>query len=129
MSRMPLSSRRPGTTQGVRIAGKSVHLTVGFRDEEKTQVGEIFLVLSKTGAQERALFDEIARSASHRLQLGEPLEELADGWLNTKMRPRGIVTGDDRIKMCQGPLDWAARHLLINYCGREDLAHVKKEAL
>jgi hypothetical protein len=125
MTRQSMPSRRDNVTQRVMIDGQKLYMTVGFIDKENTQVGEIFLVLQKTGAQERALFDEIARSASKRLQLGETLESVATSWVGTKLKPSGLITGDARLKMCNGPLDWAGRWLLINYCGREDLAHVK----
>ena len=123
MSETPMPDRRLSTTQSVRIGGHRIHMTVGFYDEACTQVGEIFLSIARTGGQERALLDEIARSASKRLQRGEPLAELAESWLGTKLLPYGIVEGDARIKLCSGPLDWAGRHLLIFYAGREDLAH------
>jgi len=121
-----MPNRRDGITQRVKINGQRVYMTIGFADPENTQVREVWLVLQKTGAQERALFDEIARSASHRLQLGEPLEHLAESWLGTRLLPAGPVVGDARLKMCTGPLDWAGRHLLTYYCGRHDLAHVKE---
>jgi ribonucleoside-diphosphate reductase alpha chain len=125
MARTPMPSRRNCVTQRVSIDGQKLYLTIGFSDEANTQVGEVFLVLQKTGAQERALYDEIARSASKRLQLGESLDALALSWLGTKLKPCGPVEGDARIKLCNGPLDWAGRHLLIHYCQREDLAHAK----
>jgi len=128
MARKPMPSRRTCVTQRVSIDGQKLYLTIGFSDVANTQIGEVFLVMQKTGQQERALFDEIARSASKRLQLGESLETLATSWLGTKLKPCGTVVGDARIKLCNGPLDWAGRHLLIQYCGREDLAHVKEKA-
>ena len=125
MTRQAMPSRRNNVTQRVKIDGCRFYLTIGFTDKENTTIGEVFIVCQKSGAQERALFDEIARSASKRLQLGESLEELAESWLGTKMKPAGMVTGDEHVKMCLGPLDWAGRWLLINYCGRTDLSHTK----
>jgi ribonucleoside-diphosphate reductase alpha chain len=124
MTRKHLQDRRYLTRQRASINGQKFYFDVGFYDEEKTQVGEIFFVLQKTGAQERALFDEIARSASKRLQRGEPLADVALSWLGTKLLPAGPVEGDARVKFCQGPLDYVGRHLLIQYCDRPDLAHV-----
>lgn len=123
MARKELPNRRESTRQSVRIAGERVYLDVGFTAAR--EVCEIWLTLSQTGAQERALFDEIARSASKRLQLGESLQSVAEGWLGTQLTPRGQVVGDANIKFCNGPLDYAGRHLLIQYLGREELAHIK----
>lgn len=125
MGRMTLPNRRECTRQSVRIGGERVYLDVGFTTDGA--VCEIWLTLSQTGAQERALFDEIARAASKRLQLGESLPSIAEGWIDTQLTPRGAVVGDARIKFCNGPLDYAGRHLLIQYCGREELAHVKRK--
>lgn len=125
MTRQAMPPRRNNVTQRVKIDGCRFYLTIGFTDNANTTIGEVFIVCQKSGAQERALFDEIARSASKRLQLGESLEELAESWLGMKMKPAGTVTGDEHVKMCSGPLDWCGRHLLIHYCGRTDLSHAK----
>lgn len=123
MSRHALPDRRDLVRQKVTIAGRKLYVDLGFYDQERTKVGELFIVLEKTGSRERALFDEIGRSASKRLQYGEPLEDLAEDWLGTRFAPAGVVVGADRIKLCTSPLDYVARMLLIGYCGREDLAH------
>ena len=126
MTRLKMPNRRDCITQRIVIDGKKIYLSVGFKDDLNLEVGEIFLTVQKTGAQERALYDEIARGASKRLQLGESLESVAEGWLGTKLKPCGIVSGDKGIRFCQGPLDWAGRHLLINFCGRTDLSTIKE---
>ncbi|MBS0164727.1 MAG: hypothetical protein JSR29_01465 [Nitrospira sp.] len=38
--------------------------------------------------------------------------------------PCGPVSGHDRLKHCSSLPDLIGRHLLIEYCGRDDLAHV-----
>lgn len=120
----PMPNRRKALCQKVTINASKVYLHLGFYDDACTHVGEIFVVVAQTGSYERAVLDEVARSASKRLQLGEPLEELAEDWLGTRFAPCGPVVGDDRIKNCTSILDWVARYCLVNFCGRSDLAHV-----
>lgn len=127
MSETPLPDRRESVTHRVSIGACKIYLTVGFYDQEKTRVGELFIALEKTGAERRWMMDEIARLASKLLQRGASLEEVSEMWLGTKAELGGPVQGDDRIKNCTSVLDYVARHLLVNYCGREELAHVKKE--
>ena len=121
-----MPNRRESVTHRVRIGSCKIYVTVGFYDAEKSQVGELFVALEKTGAERRWMMDEISRLASKLLQRGCSLEEIGDMWLGTKSEIGGPVQGDDRIKNCTSILDYIARHLLVNYCGREDLAHVKK---
>lgn len=118
---------RHSITQAVKIGGTKgirIYMTIGFYDQERTRVGEVWLVMAKTGSFERALLDANGIAASKRLQRGEPLEELAEDWLGMRFAPCGPVIGDARIKNCSSILDYVARHLLIYYCGRNDLAHV-----
>lgn len=127
-----LPARRESVTQAVRINGSKVYITVGFYDAEQTKIGEIFISLEKTGSERRAIMDEVARLASKLLQYGSSVEEVADGWIGTKSgsdAPSGPVQGDARIKMCTSILDYVGRYLLVYYCGREDLAHVKAQAV
>lgn len=127
MSETPLPDRRESVTHRVTIGSCKIYLTVGFYDPEKTRVGEVFIALEKTGAERRWMMDEIARLASKLLQRGASLEEVAEMWLGTKSELGGPVRGDDLIKNCTSTLDYIARKLLIDYCGRAELAHVKKE--
>ena len=123
-----LPARRESVTQAVRINGSKVYITVGFYAEEPPRIGEVFVSLEKTGSERRAIMDEVARLASKLLQHGSSVEELAEGWVGTKSgsdAPSGPVQGDARIKMCTSVLDYVGRYLLVYFCGREDLAHVK----
>lgn len=125
----PMPNRRQSVTHRVKIGRFKVYLTIGFYDKARTEVGEIFVALEKTGAERRWLMDEISRLASRLLQRGATLEEVAESWIGTKAEElAGPVQGDDRIKNCTSVLDYIGRHLLVHYCGREELAHVKKAA-
>lgn len=124
MPRKTLPSRRNHITQRVRIGGKrTLYLSV----DNETEPSEIFIrIRGETGSEKVACYDVIARLISLAIQEGVLLASIAERLLATKMEPAGPVQGDDRIKMCDGTLDYIGRHLLVMYCGREDLAHVKK---
>lgn len=126
MPRKKLPDRRDHITQRVRIGGKrTLYLSV----DNETEPSEIFIrIRGETGSEKVACYDVIARLISLAIQEGVPLASIAERLLATKMEPAGLVQGDDRIKMCDGTLDYIGRHILVMYCGREDLAHVKKVA-
>ena len=124
MTRKILKNRRPCITQKVAI-GKIRVLYLSVDDERAPN--EVFIrVKGETGSEKTTCFDVIARLMSMALQEGIPLETIASRLHGTRSIPAGAVTGDSRIKFCDGTLDYIGRHLLINYCGREDLAHVKE---
>ncbi len=122
MTETPMPDRRETVRQKAVVGGTRLYLDLGLREDGAP--GELFLVVEKTGAERRWLYDEVARLASKLLQHGCPLEVIAEGWLGTKGAPCGPVQHAERIKNATSVLDYVARHLLIGYCGREDLAHV-----
>lgn len=125
MPRKALPSRRNHITQRVKIGGKrTLYLSV----DNETAPSEIFIrIRGETGSEKVACYDVIARLISLAIQEGVALESIAERLLATKMEPAGPVEGDEHIKFCDGSLDYIGRHLLIRYCGRTELAHVKKE--
>ncbi len=92
---------------------EKVYLHVGCYADGR--VGEVFVVIEKTGAQVRALIDEIARGVSRELQCGWTLEELIEAWRETKFMPAGSVVGHEQVKLCTSPLDAVARVLEVEY--------------
>lgn len=70
------------------------------------------------------LYDVVARLGSLALQYGAPLDKVGDMLAGTKFEPAGPVTLHPRIKNCSSLPDLIGRHLLIEHCGRGDLAHV-----
>lgn len=126
MPRKKLPARRSHVTQRVRIGGKrTLYLSV----DDDVSPNEIFLrIRGETGSEKTCCYDVIARLVSLALQEGIGIEDIAARLHGTKMEPSGPVSGDAQIKMCDGTLDYVGRWLLVNCCGREDLAHVKKEA-
>mgnify|MGYP003436106908 FL=1 len=127
MPRNLLSDRRSGMTRRVKVAGKrTLYLSV----DDETNPSEVFLrIRGEAGSEKVACYDIIARLMSLALQEGIPMADIAERLYGTRMEPAGPVSGDGQIKMCDGTGDYIGRHLLANFCGRTDLAHVKKEAL
>ena len=121
--RRQLLSRRDQVTQKVRIGGKRVLYVSVHADEHP---GELFLQVKGDGCTSEvvSLYDSLARLASLALQYGTPLEKIADMLHQTKFEPCGPVEGHSRIKFCTSVPDFIGRHLLVECCGRDDLAHV-----
>lgn len=126
MPRKKLPARRSHITQRVKIGGKrTLYLSV----DDEANPSEVFLrIRGETGSEKTACYDVIARLMSMALQEGISMADIAERLHGTKMEPAGPVDGDAHIKFCDGSLDYVGRHLLINFCGRSDLAHVKKGA-
>lgn len=134
MTRAFLPTRRESMTQKFRIMhidsrGKNpaLYVTVGFYDKERTKPGEIKIVLSSTGSQERAYMDALSYSISIGLQHGVPMAEIAEQFIGSKFEPYGPVVGYKYIKFCSSPLDLTFRWLAIKYCQQWDLAILEKD--
>ena len=121
-SRRALAPRRNHLTQKVKIAGQRT-LYISVHDDE--QPAEIFLRLkgADCSAELIGLYDVIARLASVALQHGASLAKVGDLLSGAQFAPCGPVSGHDHIKHCLSLPDLIGRHLLIEYCGRDDLAH------
>ena len=129
MAREHLPPRRDSLTQKFKIMsldqrGKNptLYVTVGFKDKEGKVPGEIKIVLSNTGSNERAYMDALSYTVSIGLQNGVPLSDFVEQFLTVKFTPYGPVTGYKYIKFCSSPLDLAFRWLAIKYCQMWDLA-------
>ncbi len=112
--RLTLPNREKYTTQKVRIA-----------DHDDARPAEIFLRLKGPDCSSGliGLYDVIARLMSLALQYGAPLEKLGNLLAGAKFAPCGHVAEHDRITHCTSLPDLIGWHLLVEYCGREDLAH------
>lgn len=126
MPRKKLPSRRNHITQRVRIGGqRTLYISV----DDDANPNEIFLrIKGDSGSEKVCCYDVIARLISLAFQEGIPIADIAERLQGTRTDPAGPVVGDDRIKMCDGTIDYIGRHLLVRYCGRDDLAHVKEAA-
>jgi len=126
-ARRPLPNRREHTTQKVRI-GHQRTLYISVHDDERP--AEVFLRVKGPDCSSEliGLYDVIARLMSLALQYGAPLEKVGDLLAGAKFAPYGPVSGHDRLKSCTSLPDLIGRHLLIEYCGRHELAHVPTSA-
>ncbi|UVT16427.1 MAG: hypothetical protein H8K04_02360 [Nitrospira sp.] len=121
--RLELPVRRNHTTQKVRIANQRT-LYISVHDDPSP--AEIFLRVKGADCtpETTALYDVIARLLSVALQYGASLEKLGDLLTGAKFSPCGPVAWHDRLKHCSSLPDLIGRHLLVEYCSRDDLAHV-----
>ena len=89
------------------------------------KLAEVFLRVKGPGCSSEliGLYDVVARLMSLALQYGAPLEKVGDLLAGAKFAPCGPVVGHDRIKYCTSLPDLIGRHLLVEYCGRKELAH------
>jgi len=122
-TRLALPTRREHITQKVKIAGRRT-LYISVHDDD--QPAEIFLRVKGADCSSEliGLYDVIARLMSLALQYGAPLEKIGDLLAGAKFAPCGPVSGHDRLKHCSSVPDLVGRHLLVEYCGRHELAHV-----
>ncbi len=122
-ARREMPNRREAVTQKVRI---SMQRTLYVSVHQDPEPAEIFCRVKGVGCNTEVigLYDILARLASLALQYGAPLEMVAETLHQTKFEPCGPVSGHHKIKFCSSLPDLIGRHLLIEHCGREDLAHV-----
>jgi ribonucleoside-diphosphate reductase alpha chain len=123
-TRLTLPNRRNHITQKVRIGGQRT-LYLSMHDD--AHPAEIFLRVKGPDCSSEliGLYDVIARLMSLALQYGAPpLEKVGDLLAGAKFAPCGPVVGHDRLKSCTSLPDLIGRHLSVEYCGRDELAHV-----
>jgi hypothetical protein len=77
-------------------------------------------------AETIALYDVIARLASIALQHGASLAKVGELLLGAKFEPAGPVQDHPSIKNCTSLPDLIGRHLLVDFCDRDDLAHISR---
>ena len=109
MKRKRMPARYETTRQGVKLGGRALYVDVG-RDSDGV-VRSIFLDTYKTGTEQRALVEVIARLLSIALQYDVPLAKLTKLVRGTKFKPAGIVVGDSKVRFASSPLDYVAKHL------------------
>jgi ribonucleoside-diphosphate reductase alpha chain len=120
--RRELPARRELITQKFQIAGRrTLYVTV----HDDPVPAEVFLRVRGADCPDEivALYDCLARMMSLALQHGAPLSKIGHMLEGVQASPAGPVQGDARIRFCRSLPDLIGRHLLIECCGREDLAH------
>ena len=122
-TRLALPTRRNHITQKVKIAGqRTLYISV----HNAPQPAELFLRIKGPDCTSEtiALYDVMARLMSVALQYGAPLAQLGELLAGAQFAPCGPVSGHAHLKQCTSLPDLIGRHLLVEYCGRQDLAHV-----
>lgn len=124
-NRRHLPNRREHVTQKFRIAGQRTLYVSVHCDEHPA---EVFLRLKGADCSSEliGLYDVIARLLSIALQHGAPLEKLGDLLTGVTFAPAGPVIGHEQIKACSSLPDLIGRYLLLEFCGREDVAHTHR---
>ena len=118
-TRRALPGRRRGYTHQAALGGHKVLLRTGEYDDGS--LGEIVIALSKEGPAFKGLMEAFAQSVSLGLQHGVALETFVEAFTLTRFGPGGAVEGDPAVKHATSFLDYAFRHLAVNYLGQTDL--------
>jgi len=122
-TRLALPARRNHITQKVKIAGsRTPYLSVN--DDEQPAEISLRVKGADRSSELIGLYDVIVRLMGLALQYGAPLEKVGDLLANAKFAPCGPVSEHDHLKQCSSLPDLIGRHLLVEYCGRDELAHV-----
>ena len=113
-SRRTLPDTRPSLTHKFIIhssAGNhSCYITVGFYDEEKTDVGEVFIRMGKMGSTLNGLLDTVGILISYGLQYGVPLGDLVGKLQGMTFEPAGPTSNSD-VETCSSIIDYLFRWL------------------
>ncbi len=113
-SRQPLPDTRPGRTHSVIIhdatGDMTVSIRVGFYDEARTELGEVFIEVGRMGSTLNGLLDVMGRLCSYALQYGAPLADLAPRLTGHQFPPAG-PTSNPAIPECSSLADYVFRWL------------------
>lgn len=121
--------RRKVVRQKIKIKAEKGERTVYLDVHDAEEPLEFWLRVKgcDLDAEKEALYNCLARAYALALQYGAPLEEVGKQLMGVKGEPAGPVVGDDRIKNCLSVMDFLGRHILIWWCGQDDLAHAPKK--
>ena len=109
-----LLPEREGITHKFEIAGAKCYVIIN--QDTGGKVREIFLVIGRSGEDDRAKAEEWGKNVSSLLQYGEPLDEIARQARGTRWGPSGFMTkGHPEIKSCSGPVDYVGQLLQKRY--------------
>lgn len=120
-----LPARRAGYTQKVSVGGHKMVLSTSEYADGK--LGEITIALPKESPSLRGLMDNFGVAVSLGLQHGVPLDAFVEAFTATRFGAAGTVEGDPAVARASSLLDYAFRHLAVNYLGRTDVATTEDE--
>lgn len=116
--RRRLSDERKAITHKFQIGNTCEgYITVGLYEDG--QPGEIFVVLSKEGAEISGLVDSFATAISIGLQYGVPLKVLVNKYIHAKYEPSG-ATQNPNIPYAKSIVDYIFRWLALKFLTPEE---------
>lgn len=124
--RLKLPDERQSITHKFEIAGHEGYITAGLY--ENSEVGEIFITMSKEGSTLSGIMDAFATSISLNLQYGVPLKVLVSKFTHSRFEPAGF-TSNKQIPMVKSIMDYIFRWLAIKFLKPEEAALVHNALL
>jgi len=112
IGRRKLPGTRRSLTHKIDVAGHEGYVTAGMHDDGR--LGEIFVVMAKTGSTVSGLLDAWATSTSIALQYGAPFEVLKEKFVRTRFEPAGYSSNQE-IGLTTSVLDYIFRWLEIEF--------------
>ncbi len=92
----------------------SCTVTVGFFDDEKKDIGEVFIRMGKQGSTLNGMLDVVGILISYGLQYGVPLGDLINKLSGTTFEPEGPTSNPD-IETCGSIIDYVFRWIDQQY--------------
>jgi ribonucleoside-diphosphate reductase alpha chain len=115
--RRRLADERKAITHKFQIGPCEGYITVGLYEDG--QPGEIFITLSKDGAQNGGLVDSFATAISLGLQYGVPLKVLVNKFVHARYEPSG-ATQNPNIPNAKSVVDYIFRWLALKFLTPEE---------
>lgn len=117
--RRRLPDDRPGAhIHKFSLGGVDGFVQLGFYDEARTELGEIFVKMEPK-AKAAIAVDLATQAASIALQHGADVHKLLDKWEGTEFAPSGFTgEGEGGVAYASSPLDYLARWLRRFLAGR-----------
>jgi ribonucleoside-diphosphate reductase alpha chain len=108
-----LPDRRRNITRKAKVAGFTLHYTVGFYPDGR--IGELFVDVAKQGTAIRNWASATAMLVSLLLQYGAPLSEVISALKDVETSDLTEVVGHESVLTASGVLDFIAKALEADY--------------
>jgi ribonucleoside-diphosphate reductase alpha chain len=111
-----MPDERTAITHKFTVGGHKGYVTAGLYKEGG--VGEVFIVMSKTGSSMAGLLDCFSIAVSTGLQHGVPLKRFVDKFKTQRFEPAGF-TGHPEIKQATSVVDYVFQWLELRFLEEE----------
>lgn len=119
--RRPLPDERRSVTKKMVIGSDVLYVTVGLYEDGSP--GELFITTNKQGTTVAGLCDTVGRLASHALQQGVSVEDVADAMSGMVFEPSGLTRdADEKLKNVSSPVDYIGRWLVRRFGDGQETA-------